>query len=80
MRKRRPIVTDHAIVRYLERGLGVNIEGLRKRIEKRAALALQHNADGVRIDGLTFKIAEGRVTTILETQKRRKRRRVKAAK
>ena len=31
-------ITDHAVLRYLERACGVNVEALRRRIARRAAL------------------------------------------
>lgn len=47
-------VTDHAIVRYLERVGGFDIEGLRKRIADRLQPAADAGAHAVRVDDHFF--------------------------
>jgi hypothetical protein len=57
-------VTDHALVRYLERVHGVDMEALRKRIGRKVRKAVSHGANGVRIKGVSFKLIDNRVITV----------------
>ena len=63
--KRAPVhVTDHAVLRYLERLHGLDIEAVRAEIATtvwRAALA---GATGVRHDGLIYRLQDGVVVTV----------------
>jgi hypothetical protein len=69
-------VTDHAIVRYLERVGGFDIDGLRRQIEARLQAAADVGADTVIIDGARFCLQynEGRpiLATVLEADQRGK--------
>jgi hypothetical protein len=65
MRKPTIHVTDHALVRYLERVHGVDVEGLRKRIGRSVHSAVEHGASGVRINGVRYRLKQNRVITIL---------------
>jgi hypothetical protein len=64
-------VTDHAIVRFLERAGGMDVEALRGAIER--SLARAHDAARtvsdsdylVRVDGMTFVVRGAAVTTVL---------------
>ena len=47
-------VTDHAVLRWLERVEGVNVTAIRKRLERPARVAQAHGARSVRKDGVTF--------------------------
>ena len=47
-------VSDHALVRYLERVGGFEIEALRAQIEERVAATYIHGAPAVVIDGCRF--------------------------
>lgn len=72
-------VTDHALVRYLERVHGVDMDGLRKRIGRLVRSAVMHGADGVRIRGVSFRLVNNCVITVrpkrdLEKRKNRKLR------
>ena len=64
--KRRPdIVTDHAVLRYLERVYGVDIAGLRRRLEKITAEGRAQNASAVMSDGVRYAISKsGRIITV----------------
>ncbi|MEL7098269.1 MAG: hypothetical protein AAGM84_05505 [Pseudomonadota bacterium] len=63
-----PIVTDHAVLRYLERAMGVDIEGLRKRIERTTAEAREHGASAACVQGVKYQIGRsGRVVTVTGT-------------
>lgn len=64
-------VSDHAIVRYLERVGGFDIETLRAQIAARVAAAARAGATTIRIDGYDFVIARNDsralvLTTVLE--------------
>jgi hypothetical protein len=66
----RIIVTDHAIVRYLERIAGVDIEGLREEIKKETELAGGVLGNGKFMIGGGFRavVSDGRVVTIIESK------------
>lgn len=64
MSDERDIVTDHAVLRYLERVYGVDVAGLRARIERATAEGRRMGADAVNSDGVSYRLREGRVTTI----------------
>lgn len=61
-------VTDHAIVRYLERVGGFNIEGLRNDIARRCDVAHQLGATSAIIDGHAFLIVDAKVITVIAVQ------------
>ena len=69
MKRPRTHVTDHAIVRYLERVGGFDIDGLRQSIARRVDLAAATGASGVIIDGFIYKFQRDQhgpvVTTVL---------------
>ena len=52
-------VTDHAVLRWLERVEGVNIRAIRRRIHKSAKVAVKHGASGVNANGVAFTLAYG---------------------
>lgn len=64
-------VTDHAMVRFLERAGGVEVEALRLQIEASlerahsAARAMSEHDYLVRVDGLIFVVRGEAVTTVL---------------
>lgn len=64
MKKPRHHVTDHAVVRYLERVHGVDVEGLRRRIGRRVDLAVHLGASGAIVDGFVYRVEAGRVVTV----------------
>ena len=69
MKKSRIQVTDHAVVRYLERVHGVDIEGLRRRIGRIADLAAEETVPcRVLSDGMAYQISGGRVVTVICAQ------------
>lgn len=66
MKKPRVPVSDHAVLRYLERVGGMDIEGLRREIGHKVDLQLDHpEACGVIVAGFIYKIAGGVVTTVV---------------
>ena len=60
--KRLP-VTDHAVIRYLERGRGMDIDRIRAEIAELCRRGLDQGACGAKADGLEFRIEEGVVVT-----------------
>ncbi len=66
MGRKRDIVTDHAVVRYLERVYGVDIASLKRRIEKVTEGGREQRADAVLSDGVRYRLSHsGRVVTVL---------------
>ena len=58
------IVSDHAVVRYLERRYGFDFEGVRMEIATPALrAAAEAGASGWKVEGGTFKIRDGTVVT-----------------
>lgn len=62
---RRPIITHHALVRYLERVVGIDVEAHRRAIEERTALAVEHGACAVVSEGWRYTITDCHVTTVM---------------
>lgn len=56
-----PVVTDHAVLRYLERARGVDVEAARAEIAAKVARGVAAGAAFVTHDGLRFVIRSGRV-------------------
>ncbi|HAW49182.1 MAG TPA: hypothetical protein DCX34_18445 [Roseovarius sp.] len=69
MKKPRHPVTDHAVLRYLERAEGVDVEGIRRMIGRRVDRAVEMGACGIQADGLTFRLEQGVVVTVYETNR-----------
>jgi len=57
-------VSDHAVLRYLERAMGLNIELVREHILSLCAAPAAFGAVSVRTEGLRFEIANGTITTV----------------
>lgn len=62
-------VSDHAVVRYMERVLGFHVETVRWAIEHVCREAVEAGASSVRIGGLTYMIKGKTVTTIIDAPK-----------
>lgn len=58
------IVTDHALVRYLERAMGLNVELVREHILSICGGAAAFGAVCVRAEGLRFEIDGNRICTV----------------
>lgn len=62
-------VSDHAVLRYLERAGGFQIDALRQQMQERAAKVYVEGASFVVIDGLRFAVSVDQygpcVTTVL---------------
>jgi hypothetical protein len=62
---REPIrVSDHAVLRYLERGMGLNIEMVRAHIAGVCASPAAFGAIAVRAEGLRFELANNVCVTV----------------
>lgn len=57
--------SDHAVLRYLERAMGLNIEMVRAHILGICAGPASFGAVCVRSEGLRFEIASGAVVTVV---------------
>ena len=57
-------VTDHCVVRYLERAMGLNLDLVRDHIRSICQGAASFGATSVRAEGLRFEIANHRVVTV----------------
>ena len=57
-------VTDHCLVRYLERAMGLNVELVREHILGICSGPASFGAVCVRSEGLRFEIASGAVVTV----------------
>lgn len=73
MKKPRTHASDHAVLRYLERVQGVDVERIRREIGARVDHAASQGACGIIIDGFSYKIEGGVVTTVLRTHRCDKR-------
>lgn len=49
-------VSDHALLRWLERVEGVDVEAIRRRIAKAVRRGAEEGAEGIRFEGVTFKL------------------------
>lgn len=58
-------LSDHALVRYLERARGISLEDVRTEVEHRIVAQAGPNATGCWIDGIWFVIKNGVVVTAM---------------
>lgn len=71
-----PRVSDHALVRFLDRAGGLDVEGLRARLSAglaradEAARRLGAEAYTVKVDGLVFVVRAGVVVTVAAERRR----------
>ena len=59
-------VTDHAVLRYMERAMGLNVELVREHILQICADAAAYGAVCVRSEGFRFEIASNAVVTVMD--------------
>lgn len=62
---RRAVVTDHAVVRYLERVCGVDVEAVRTRIERTAQPGVAVGASAINVGQAKFILRGHVVTTVM---------------
>lgn len=71
-------VSDHAVIRYLERTKGFDFEPIREHIRKAAQIVLDTGANNITIDGVSFVLNEfDLVVTTLDTRPPHMRGKVK---
>ncbi|MCJ8142948.1 hypothetical protein MKI84_08465 [Ancylobacter sp. A5.8] len=66
-RRRVPHVTDHAVIRYLERSRGFDIEAVRREIGRKVARGVEAGACGVVVDGVRFILRDALVVTVMDS-------------
>lgn len=72
---KKPIISDHALVRFLERSMGVDVDALRDKIlQMGVADAIKAGATGCRVGGVVFKICDGFVTTCIRPSEEKSKR------
>ena len=69
MNKKRKLVSDHALVRWLERAYGWDMEGLRRELEEIVSDAVSAGATQLRKDGCVFVFADGCLLTVIPAEK-----------
>lgn len=60
----RPHVSDHAMLRYLERVVGIDVEAHRQEVERRVAGAVALGASALISEGYRYVLCDWRVTTV----------------
>lgn len=60
------VVTDHAVLRYLERAHGLDVEFFRRHIAGLVASGITHGATGVLVENVKIVLVENKVVTVLE--------------
>ena len=65
----KPPVSDHALIRYLERVLNIDVERHRRLISAKVARGVELGASGVIVDGYCYKLLQGRVITVVEANR-----------
>lgn len=60
------LVSDHAVLRYLERAHGVPVEAIRASLAASAVIGVKHGAPVVVLDAVKLVIRSGRVVTTLK--------------
>ncbi|ODN71197.1 hypothetical protein [Methylobrevis pamukkalensis] len=74
MSARLPIVADHAVLRWLERVAGLDVEAVRMHLAGRAMTAVELGAISTTLDGVRLVIEGGTVVTVVRTKRRRARK------
>jgi len=70
-----PRLSDHALLRYLERIKGVDVEGARREIMTPGIVAaVKAMATSVIVNGARFLVKEGAIVTIMDVEKKPKMR------
>ena len=59
-----PVVTDHALVRYLERVVGIDVEAHRREVAGLVSVAVAHRAGALVHDGHRYCLIGVHVTTV----------------
>jgi hypothetical protein len=64
MKKPLHSVSDRAVIRYLERVEGMDIESIRRKIGHTVDRGIEQGAIGVVVGGVVYKLVEGVVSTV----------------
>lgn len=76
----KPIITDHALIRYIERVGGLDLTPIRNELTAITADAVKVGAAGVKLtNGCTIKLTGNVVTTVYPNKHERKPRKGKVA-
>lgn len=65
MKREKVRVTDHAVLRYMERGQGFNIEAVRKHIQDVCEPVAAVGGSALKAEGVKFAITNNAVTTVM---------------
>lgn len=69
MKNDKPYVSDHAVLRMLERGYGVDVEGLRDFMREEVRMGIQHDAPRIRIGNIAYVVSDKCVVTVVAPEK-----------
>ena len=58
-------ITDHAVLRYIERAHHVDVEAIRRKLEAHAAVGVEHGAVAVIVGPVKLVLVENTVPTVL---------------
>ena len=61
-----PAITDHAVVRYLERVKGIDVEAARAEIAAIVSRGVQLGAQSVVLGGMRYRLEGHHVVTVIE--------------
>lgn len=61
-----PFITDHAVVRYLERVKGIDIDAVRAEITAVVRRGVSYGAQSVILDGMRYRLEGQHVVTVIE--------------
>ena len=65
MAKTRIPVSDHAVLRYLERVCAIDTDAIRQRIHRDVRQAAANGASGVTVNGIRYRLRDGVVVTVI---------------
>lgn len=63
--EREPTVTDHAVLRYIERAHGVDVEAIRRHVAALVKRGVARRGDAVVVEGVKFVLRHETVITVL---------------
>lgn len=63
-----PPVTDHAVLRWLERFAHVDVEAIRRRIHEETREAALSGASRLTINGTEYRLEDGVVVTLIDVR------------
>lgn len=63
MKKPEAYVTDHAVLRHLERVQGIDIEGVRRDLGHKVAAAIRAGAVAIVAEGIRYALVEDRLVS-----------------